>query len=673
MPHVHKAYATALKSKPGIALMRYGPSFSKEQVIPRPPRYTHMAAPIEVKREAISNWQRHRWQLAVYVHECLVQQRNRILVYGALLTEQRIQLFQFDRAGVLFSVWVDIHAKPATFIKIILGLSTTDEKELGFETCLYWYGSLQYFKPDLIEPKAYVIHDPYKLFRRHTIRGRGTTCWILQDDDASKLVLKLSWWTRDREAEWRFLEDIKAENERCKKNRQEEKVKEEENKPVPGIGSIIAHKELESLSSLRHGIPLFGPPLEQAPSALQSLRAFRDITVNMNYTSSRGFLIDFDMAKRTNKMVTTDLRTGTRAFQSIKVLDGLGFHDYLDDLESSFWAYTWIACTSKSPVSTKKNYLNDPDEYLYEARGMGRQIFRMLLKLGKFFHDTSLPRNKRLKAQRQSEEDREMLEYATEDSGQQSSTPSRSQLDEEGRKHFTEVLSIVDGAITRQEDDVRTGKANILVESNHATPVFAVTVHQDERDPRSDQQEKADQPSLTCDLKGTDARFSSSGSKRTERPSEGTLARRSREGKKAQEPLRSSITAVLHLPFPMLQPLPHFTSPWRLFHAVNPEGKVKISIVCRGGGLYVLVLVVLLAYLRIPALMQGEALWILRVIAPVARECADKQIWRRASHGYLIMYTSAGSGHMDVWNFLSAASTEDSRWILVSNVPVRGH
>ncbi|TFK46362.1 hypothetical protein OE88DRAFT_1667681 [Heliocybe sulcata] len=614
LPHSHRVYDTALKSSPDISLLGCGPAFSTKrnvQEVEADPQYVHMAAPIEVKREAVKNWTSHRYQLAVYARECLVQQPNRTLVLAALLTEMHLLLFQFDRVGAMFSRWVDIHHDALLFVKIILALSTADEGMLGFDTRIRWEGSIRYFKPHVADPLAYVIHNPLKPFRRHTIRGRGTTCWILEDPEGvGKLLLKLSWRTRDREPEWRFLKTIKDENDKREKRRKDGQGTGEENEPIPGIGSIVTYDEGVSLSSLRFNIALipylapeqelsdrlycsslqryYGPALEQAPSTLQSLRAFRDIiagqyelyklgivhrdvsTRNMVYNpdinarpGQRGFLIDFDMAKRMERqssMAAKDLRTGTRAFQSIKVLEGLGTQDYLDDLESSFWAYTWIACTSRSPgvfhpgipesminwgsdklqdaVASKKVYLNEPQLYLYEARGMGRQVVRMLLELAFFFRETSIHRMRALQSQKMSDAYREMMEYASLGLPTQQSTSSASeQFNPEAQEHFSKVLAIVDGAIARQETDIAGGIAHIPIDPDRPAPTYVVTLQPGDDGPKDPIVPQREEAAQSDSQEGRSTQYeSSSGSsnkraRRSESPSERQQLRRSQRKK----------------------------------------------------------------------------------------------------------------------------------------------
>ncbi|KAJ7672171.1 hypothetical protein DFH06DRAFT_87419 [Mycena polygramma] len=116
--------------------------------------------------------------------------------------------------------------------------------------------------------------------------------------------------------------------------------------------------------STRLVLKIYGSTLNKASSGLQLLRAVRDIVCghrdvflenkilhrdisfdNLLLASGveDGVLIDFDMPKTLAEIMDKakgDSKTGTRAYQSVKVLHldpKLGHHDHMDDLESIFY------------------------------------------------------------------------------------------------------------------------------------------------------------------------------------------------------------------------------------------------------------------------------------------------------------------------------------------------
>ncbi|KZT19330.1 hypothetical protein NEOLEDRAFT_1078111, partial [Neolentinus lepideus HHB14362 ss-1] len=375
IPHLHEPYETKITSKPDICLLAYGPGFAKAQKIPDKATYDHCAAPIEVKTEKGLKESKDRKQLAVYARECFVQQPNRRFVYGLLLTEKRVQVYQFDRGGVWYSKWYDIRIMASTFVEIILGIASSDETHLGLDTRIFWDGDRRYFEDPGAVNIRYTISHPDRPFRRRTIRGRGTTCWTVTDLSGKEYMLKFSWKSKDRVGEWDYLQRIKNAN-------------------LKHVGIMESYRKIEQLSSIRPGVsvnhedftereyyytlqPFYGPPIEKFTSVLQLYRAFRDAISGVmellrigilhrdislrNILLDRregkdgggwGILIDFDMAislDRNESQVKTDFRTGTRAFQSYKVLHGLGVHDHLDELESCFYVFSWLVFTFRGP------------------------------------------------------------------------------------------------------------------------------------------------------------------------------------------------------------------------------------------------------------------------------------------------------------------------------------
>ncbi|EPQ51033.1 hypothetical protein GLOTRDRAFT_141184 [Gloeophyllum trabeum ATCC 11539] len=249
-----------------------------------------------------------------------------------------------------------------------------------------------------------------------------------------------------------------------------------------------------------------------ARSVLQLVEAFRDIiaaqrnlalrgivhrdisTRNMLLNErldagvgTRGILIDFDMAKFIDRTTSGESTDGTRLFQSIKVLLGLGKHDYLDDLESSFYGLCWFAFTLERPcvprasipvtlknwdspnlqlaADAKRSFINDPPMVGdLIAPTMSPYLEGLLLRLQTFFRETALPRIAEYQAQ-QDEEARKKKEKRTaalkkferlEGTWVEEPRNVPDPLDtsaEQMEKHFQEVLKHVDNAITLLKED----------------------------------------------------------------------------------------------------------------------------------------------------------------------------------------------------------------------------
>ncbi|TFK61124.1 hypothetical protein BDN72DRAFT_965347 [Pluteus cervinus] len=362
----HNDGEKVLATSPDFVILGHSGNAFKEQNFPNPP---------------------------TYAQQCFIEQHNRVKVYSALVTESTIQLLQFDRGGVVYSEKCDFHNSPTTFVRLVLGLASDDE-EAGFDTSIYWENGERWLRTLDAQGHSvlYRIIGDEPVFFRRTVAGRGTLCWVVSDPlTGQEYFIKESWRSEERESEIEFLELVKA---------------------LPGVGQMIAHEEDETktIASIRGlddagetftnriwcrvTLENYGGSLDEFSDGLQLLEAFRDILAgilglwgvgvvhrditldNLRFGKKnatigwRGILIDFDMAIRITRresLVSTNSRTGTRAFQSINVLqsyvDGNKNkikgrqvrnmerlmrkfdsypHDFRDDMESLFYALCWV-------------------------------------------------------------------------------------------------------------------------------------------------------------------------------------------------------------------------------------------------------------------------------------------------------------------------------------------
>ncbi|EPQ59427.1 hypothetical protein GLOTRDRAFT_33355, partial [Gloeophyllum trabeum ATCC 11539] len=337
--------------------------------------YVVATAPLEIKTETNKATEKSRIQLAVYARECFIQQPHRRFVNGLLLTEKTASLYHFDRAGVIHSPWIDIHKDAALFIRIILGLASTDADTLGINREIYWKGDRRMLEaPVGNEITTCDIPRIDPVFRRRAIIGRGTVCWEVQcplDDGPGLLLVKYAWRAKERTPEWLFLERVREHQ-------------------LKGVGQMVGHQEGVSITQIRCNfepknkdnisidrifccivLRRYGKSIEYFETKLQFLEAFRDAVAghrnlfkigilhrdislhnillgNPNDEGNRGILVDLDMAiflDRTASNALADMRTGTRAFQAINILMQQGIHSHLEDLESFFYVYVWVCLT----------------------------------------------------------------------------------------------------------------------------------------------------------------------------------------------------------------------------------------------------------------------------------------------------------------------------------------
>ena len=120
------------------------------------------------------------------------------------MTEQKVQLFHFDRSGVLHhTVKINIHEEAATFVRIVLGICS-DDGAVGFDTSIY--GELDKRCLRTLDENQQVnkvtLSKRGPLFYRRTIRGR--------DDKGRVVIIKDAWRSKDRSPELELLKKVKG-------------------------------------------------------------------------------------------------------------------------------------------------------------------------------------------------------------------------------------------------------------------------------------------------------------------------------------------------------------------------------------------------------------------------------------------------------------------------------
>ncbi|KAJ7116502.1 hypothetical protein C8R44DRAFT_854892 [Mycena epipterygia] len=377
-----------LKSEPDISIFGSGPSATKGTTLSPQPSYSEVASLWEVKREETFE-ALQKGQVAVYAREVFIQQPNRRFVYVPIMTGEIIRVLRFDRAGCYYSQRIDYHSDAAFFVKLVILLSSLNEELLGFDTSIYWSHGRRFMKmkpgeifndttscwePNTEELVFKLADEP--VFSRRTIRSRGTVCW--RAEYRGKHYIVKDYWRADGRAhESDFLKRLAG---------------------IDGVGQMFAFDDdrksikaergfgpTEVMTSdhqskavvvnrffMRLVLPKYGDTLEQAQSARQLLCAVRDIVKGHSasvlkkeilhrdisfsnlllspHEKFHGVVIDWDLAKTMPDIIASqstegDSRTGTRAYQSVKVLRGsslLGHHDNMDDIESIFYVLYYV-------------------------------------------------------------------------------------------------------------------------------------------------------------------------------------------------------------------------------------------------------------------------------------------------------------------------------------------
>jgi hypothetical protein len=224
------------RTAPDLVICASGPSFEAPSN-GRASGYSNMVTFIELKLDEKLGREGHKEQLVGYVRyvpcslyilstdpgscrQIFAQQPNRWFVRCAILSENRIRVYQFDRAGAQTTQTFDIHAGPERFIRIILLLCTDkDDRHLGLDDTLRWEmdgkgkkkrGFMRTRALDRVKELVLLNVNPVACHRH--IRGSATTLWAAYDPDTMvEYLVKVSWISEGRTPEWMLLQKA-AEN-----------------------------------------------------------------------------------------------------------------------------------------------------------------------------------------------------------------------------------------------------------------------------------------------------------------------------------------------------------------------------------------------------------------------------------------------------------------------------
>jgi hypothetical protein len=149
------------------------------------------------------------------VRQIFVHQPNRRFVRVLVLSGHQLRLFHFDRSGAQYTPSLDIHDDPHTFVRLILGLSSPNEADIGLDTSIRWLilngrkagGALMMRGADNSQ-SLYPLLRKEPFFCRSSICGRSTTCWsVLDKRTDEELLVKSSWRSEDRTSEHIYLQE----------------------------------------------------------------------------------------------------------------------------------------------------------------------------------------------------------------------------------------------------------------------------------------------------------------------------------------------------------------------------------------------------------------------------------------------------------------------------------
>lgn len=129
------------------------------------------------------------------------------------MTEERVALVHFDRAGVQVTQEVQYHNHPEVLVRFILNVSTCDEKELGFDTNISWVlknGRKVSGHINVLDAESHRTSYPMRSIEpaiaHSDIQSRGLRIWKVSDPATGKdLVIKDTWLSDGQALETEYL------------------------------------------------------------------------------------------------------------------------------------------------------------------------------------------------------------------------------------------------------------------------------------------------------------------------------------------------------------------------------------------------------------------------------------------------------------------------------------
>ncbi|TFK61123.1 hypothetical protein BDN72DRAFT_849947 [Pluteus cervinus] len=282
-----------------MILGRRGQCF-EQQRFPTTPTFSQCVSLIQVTASCSpQKLQSEITLIATHARQCFIDQPNRLRVYAAVLNESTMWLVQYDRSGITYSAPCDIHEDPHTFVRVLLGLASS-ETQVGFDTSIFWQKGKLFIraKNPKGRPVVYSVKGNAPIDNRKALVGRATRCWRVIDPYTNKeYVLKETWRLLGDKPEVDLLEVVRG---------------------LPGVGQLIAVEE----DSTKTTAYFRGSSCSRS---LPTDRIWCRVTLEA-YGDCLGKFTDG---------LQVEARRRTRGF-------GPYPHDYLDDMESLFYVLCWI-------------------------------------------------------------------------------------------------------------------------------------------------------------------------------------------------------------------------------------------------------------------------------------------------------------------------------------------
>lgn len=212
-----------------------------------------------------------------------MRQPNRNFCRALLITERMVRLMHYDRAGTYITPPFDYHNDPHTFVRLVLGVTSTDEDVLGFDQTIRWEirdgkkisGTITVTDTSVVKEgrtTVYAMRNIAPVFRRSSVSGRGTTCWLVDQPGGRPLLVKEAWRTGTRMPEHEYLKAARGVRGVVQMILYEYLGRTTDWRP----GTYPGDPSVNNRSKLRIVMEAHGPSLDHYKSRSQLLSAVRD-------------------------------------------------------------------------------------------------------------------------------------------------------------------------------------------------------------------------------------------------------------------------------------------------------------------------------------------------------------------------------------------------------------
>ncbi|KAF6755135.1 hypothetical protein DFP72DRAFT_811985 [Ephemerocybe angulata] len=320
--------------------------------------------------------------MAYISREIFLAQPNRLFVRVLVLTPFEVRIIQYDRAGALYSRFFDYRRDPDILIRLVVGLASAREQDIGLDTSILWGTRNGRKIPGIIMTKD-ANTGGWRLYRMHSVApfmnysgicDRGTRMWHVSDWEGRALVLKDAWSTVHMgPPEYVYLKQARGvmgvqqlvdyEDRTGLSNGEIRFIRP---RPTADYLGAFTNKSFQRVVTL-----LYGAPIRCFTDETMLLEAMHDAvwghwellkkgvlhcdisTGNILFGQPgttpglgfRGILIDLDYAVEYDHAAGPFMSrraVGTAFYQSIILLRGVfarykPAHDYIDDLESFYY------------------------------------------------------------------------------------------------------------------------------------------------------------------------------------------------------------------------------------------------------------------------------------------------------------------------------------------------